>query len=161
LGEITGEGTAELRDFTSLKGGAVIKIGKIVKVDRKLNVNVGYRQEKTTRAGDAPVDFSSTLMDVGTSLEVFKKFDLLFGYKSLTASGKEYLMTRNVFNVASDYTPFSLDLNENTVSGGLGVRFGEKSYFTATYNKVTYDEKVSSKLDYTIDQVFFNYTLIF
>jgi hypothetical protein len=161
LAEITGEGTETKRAFSSIKGGAVIKIGQIAKIDRKLNVNVGFRQEKTTRGGDAPVDFSSTLMDAGASLEVLKKFDLLVGYKSLKASGKEYLMTRNVFNVASDYTPYNLDLTESILSGGFGLRFGEKSYFTLNYNKVTYTEKVSSKFDYTIDQLFFNYTLIF
>jgi hypothetical protein len=161
LNEIVGEGTPDKRKFMSIKGGAIFRIGTLAKLDRKVNLNVGFRSENTTRAGDAPVDLKSTLLDAGATIEIVKRLDLLVGYKSLTASGNEYLMIRSVFNTADDYFAYSTDLKESTLSTGLGIRFGERSYFTANYNMVNFSESVSQKFDYKINQMFVNYSLIF
>jgi hypothetical protein len=159
--EIIGEGVADKRKYTSLKGGLLFNFGDLLKLNRKMSVNIGARQEMTKRGGDAPVDFKSLLLDFGGSFEVFKQFDVLAGVKMLNASGNEYLSIRNQFNLLSAFPEYKLDLKEGIYSFGVRVRFGEKSYFTGNYNISNYKDTQSVNYNYNINQLFFNYTLIF
>lgn len=126
-----------------------------------MSVNTGLRQESTTRSGNAAIDFKSTLIDLGATIEVFKQFDVLVGTKMLTAKGNEYLSTRDQFNLLSSFTAYNLDLKEQILSMGLRLRFSERSYLTGTYNTSIYKETLSNNFDYNINQWFFNYTLAF
>ncbi len=161
FGEIIGEGVEEKRKYTSLKGGLLFNFGDLLNLNRKMSVNVGARQEMTKRGGLAPVDFKSLLLDFGGSFEVLKQLDVLAGVKMLNASGNEYLSVRDQFNLLSAFPEYKLKLNESIYSFGLRVRFGEKSYFTGNYNISNYKDTESVNYNYNINQLFFNYTLIF
>ena len=159
--EIIGEGVVDKRKYTAYRGGLVFNFGDLLKINRKMSINTGLRQESTKRSGNAPIDFKSTLIDLGATIEVFKKFDVLVGTKMLTASGNEYLNTRNQFNILSSFTAYNLDLKEQILSFGLRLRFSERSYLTGTYNTSSYKETLSNNYNYNINQLFFNYTLAF
>ncbi len=159
--EIIGEGVADKRKYAAYRGGLVFNFGDLLKINRKMSVNTGFRQETTTRGGNAPIDFKSTLIDLGATVEVFKQFDVLVGTKLLAASGNEYLSVRDQFNLLSDFTAYNLDLKEQIISLGLRLRFSERSYLTGTYNTSTYKEIQSNNYNYNINQWFFNYTLAF
>ncbi len=159
--ELLGEGVEEKRKFTSMRGGMVFNFSELIKLKRKMSVNVGVRQETTTRAGLASVDFKSMLMDYGFTIETFKGVDLLFGSKSLTAKGNEYLSVRDNFNLLVDFPVYELDLKETIYSLGARVRFSERSYFVLNYNTSDYREKVNYNYQYNFNQLFCNYTLIF
>ncbi|MCU0428796.1 MAG: hypothetical protein MUF42_02380 [Cytophagaceae bacterium] len=161
LTEVKGEGTEDLRSFTSIQGGLLFKLGSLLSWSKRVNLSGGIRLESTQRSGDAPVDFSSSLLDGGASVEIFKKFDLLFGYKSLQAQGNEFLAVRSDFNTIASFLPYSSQAQESTVSGGMGIRFGEKSYFSLQYNSVNYSNGRVANFEYKLNQLFCNYSLVF
>ncbi|HVD97552.1 MAG TPA: hypothetical protein VNB90_05050 [Cytophagaceae bacterium] len=159
--ELVGEGVADKRKFTSLRGGLRFNLGTLLKWNRILSFNAGARQENTTRGGEAPIDFKSTLIDLGATVETFKKLDLLFGVKLLNAKGNEYLTLRDQFNLINNYIIYNLDMNEAIISPGVRLRFSERSYLTGTYNATAYKDTKFFNYNYKIHQVFFNYTLVF
>lgn len=160
-GELIGEGVTEKRSFTSIRGGVRFNFGDLLKINRKMSVNIGARQENTTRSGSAPIDFKSLLIDIGTSIETFKKIDALVGVKLLSASGNEYLSTRNQFNLINSYNAYQIDLQETILSFGARIRFSDRSYLTGSYNTSVYKETQSYNYNYNINQLFLNYTLAF
>jgi hypothetical protein len=159
--EIIGEGVVDKRKYTSIRGGFLFNFGDLLKINRKMNVNFGFRQENTTRGGNAPINFKSLLIDAGASVEVVKSFDLLIGAKLLNASGNEYLSMRNQFNLLSNFTPYAINLKEMIYSAGARLRFSGRSYFTVNYNVSGYKETTNYNYNYNINQLFFNYTLVF
>jgi hypothetical protein len=162
--EIIGEGVVDKRKYTSIKGGLLFNFGDLFKINRKMSVNFGFRQENTTRGGSAPINFKSLLIDAGASVEVVKSFDLLIGAKLLNASGNEYITTRDQYNLISTAVPpaaFTMDLKEMIYSAGARLRFSGRSYFTVNYNLTGYQETKFYNYNYKINQLFFNYTLVF
>lgn len=159
--EIIGEGVADKRAFTGIRGGVKFNFGDLLKLNRKMSINAGMRQEMTTRTGAAPVDFKSMLVDLGTTLETFKKLDVLIGVKLLNASGNEYISTRDQYNLLSSFNPYQIELKETIMSFGLRLRFSDRSYLSGTYNTSVYKETQYYNYNYNLNQAFFNYTLIF
>jgi hypothetical protein len=159
--ELIGEGVADKRSFTGIKGGLKFNFGDLLKLNRKMSVNVGMRQEITKRTGAAPIDFKSMLVDLGATIETFKKLDLMIGLKLLNASGNEYLSTRDQFNLLNSFTEYNVNLTEGITSFGLRVRFSDRSYLSGTYNTSVYKETTFYNYNYNLNQAFFNYTLIF
>jgi hypothetical protein len=159
--ELIGEGVADKRAFTGIQGGLKFNFGDLLKLNRKMSINVGVRQETTTRSGAAPIDFKSMLVDLGTTLETFKKLDVLVGVKLLNASGNEYLSTRDQYNMLNSFNEYNVDLKEMITSFGLRVRFSDRSYLSGTYNTSVYKETQFYNYNYNLKQAFFNYTLIF
>jgi hypothetical protein len=162
LTEVLGEGTKELRTFMGMRGGVLLNVNKLVKFKKSIVLSGGYRNEQTTRAGDAKVDLSSTIIDAGLTVEVLKGFDLIGGYKAISASGNEYTTTRNQDSgLSTGYLNRSINKNEGVVTGGFRYRFNNKTFFTVNYQKLAYRNEKIKGINYNIDQLFFNYTLVF
>lgn len=162
LTEVLGEGTKELRTFMGMRGGVLVNVNKLVKFKKSIVISGGYRGEQTKRAGDASVDLSSTIIDGGLTVEVLKGFDLIGGYKSITASGNEFIANRNQDSgLTFAYLNRSIDKNEGVVTGGFRYRFNNKTFFTVNYQKLAYRNEKIKGINYNIDQLFFNYTLVF
>jgi hypothetical protein len=165
LSEIIGEGTPNLRNYTVLKGGAALNIHKILKWNKRLVVNVGMRNEHTSRAGLSSINFNTLLFDAGLTVEFVKNIDLIGGLKMLNANGNEYASTRNQYNLISSdptiqsITPFNMNVNQLIYSGGLRIRFTEKSFFIINYNVSNYTDLINSAKSYSINQLFLNYTV--
>ncbi|MDB5274052.1 MAG: hypothetical protein JWO58_2419, partial [Chitinophagaceae bacterium] len=98
LSEINGVGTTDLRKFTGIRGGFVINVGGLAKLNRVIDLSAGIKNETTKRDGPAAVDFKSTIIDAGLSIETLRKVDIIGGIKLLTAKGNEYLPLRNNYN---------------------------------------------------------------
>ncbi|MCX6181707.1 MAG: hypothetical protein NT150_07260 [Bacteroidetes bacterium] len=158
LKEIVGEGTAELRNFVVLKGGAKIEIGKFIGLTRKLDFSVGGRMEKTARDGAGSIALTSTVADAGISFEVIKKVDLLFGYKMLTANGNEFRSVRDAYNSVASINGVSINSTEGIVSAGVQVRFSPMQSFTVHYNNVGYTNTLVTAGSYNISQLLLSYT---
>lgn len=161
LSEVIGEGTIDLRNYMSLRGGAAVHIHKFLNWEKALTVSVGVRQENTTRSGAAPVDFKSTLIDGGITAEFIKKLDFLAGVKMLNASGSEFRSTRSAYNQLQIFTPYDYNANQNVYSFGLRLRFTTNSYLSANYNILQFNNKFDNTLSYNRSQMFVNYTLSF
>jgi len=163
--EVIGEGTPDLRDFTGIRGGLQLAANKLFKFKRSLVLTAGGRTEKTSRAGMLGVDLNSTLIDYGITVEVFKSFDLIGGYKALTAKGNEYLTYRDPYTGApTGFNDYHVNSTENIVGAGARYRFNNRSFFTVNYQWLTYENKIvegDNSRNYNLDELFFNYTLIF
>lgn len=159
--EIIGEGTTEKRKFVGINGGVVLDIAKLVTAKRVISLTIGGRQEKTTRGGYSSIDFTTNSIDAGLTVEAFKKFDIMVGYKAIKAEGNEYLGSRNVFNQLENFQSIKYDLNQNNYAFGARVRFADKSYLILNYNlsKAAFNNIEGN--NYAIKQLFINYTIIF
>ena len=164
VSEIVSEGTSDskLRKFMGIRGGAMLNLHKLLRFEKSIVLSGGIRTEKTTRDGVNDIDFSSSIIDAGLTVEVVKQLDLIAGYKALSAKGNEFVATRDVWNRIAGFNVYSDDFKETQglVSYGIRYRFSKNTYFTAqgisSSNKFT-----QSNLNYGINQVFFNYTMIF
>ncbi|MAW64837.1 MAG: hypothetical protein CMD18_01440 [Flavobacteriales bacterium] len=156
--EITGEGGDDLRTFMVLTGGGILKIGELLGTNRIIDISSGVRFENTSRTQGAKVDLTSLLLDVGLSVEVVKKVDLLGGIKHFNASGNEYLAIRDGFNLVTDFQEFELNANETIFSGGARVRFSKQQAFSLNYNLAQFVDNNKDNSQLNIGQVFINYT---
>lgn len=164
LSEINGELTEDLRKFTGIRGGVLVNVGSLVKLKRLIDVSVGVRTENTKRDGDLKVDFKSTIIDAGLSVETFRKVDLIAGVKFLTAKGNEYRVVRNDINQIQEYNPsydYLYDGSENIISGGLRFRFADFAQASVVYNTTKVTRNNSVNADYNYDQLFMNFVLKF
>jgi hypothetical protein len=165
LNEISGEGVTSAtgentRSFTGIKAGASIAINKLIKFEKGLSINFGYRSEKTERTVN-PVDFKSTLIDAGLTVEVVKQLDLMGGFKQLSASGNEFLAVRNPYNEITGYRTYDIDTKQNIAAFGLRYRFSRNNFFTAQGHWVNFTNNRSKFDNYKINQVFLSYTMVF
>jgi hypothetical protein len=156
--EITGEGGDALRTFMVLTGGGVLKIGTLLDIDRKIDINSGIRFENTSRTEGAKVDLTSLLVDFGFSAEVIKKVDLLGGVKYFSATGNEFLAARDGFNLVTDFNSLEVNMNETILSAGARVRFSKKQAFSLNYNLAQFVDNNTENGALNIGQLFFNYT---
>lgn len=161
LQEVIGEGVPEKRKFMGTRGGVRFHLNKVLQFKKDITLNAGARNEITTRTGQAEINFNSTLMDAGFTVEIVNKVDLIAGMKYLQASGNEFIPVRDEFNVMYTVIPVTMNAVESTYSGGLRVRFAENSYFTVNYNVSEYQNKNISAMSYNMRQLFANCTILF
>ncbi len=165
LSEITGEGTTNLRNFMSIKGGATFNISKLIKINKTILFSIGNRYESTQR-DIAVVNLTSNLTDMGFDIEVVKKISLLFGYKYLSASGIELLAVRNEYNTITQFVPLNNEGEKLNITQGIltfGGRFmlGQYSGFSAQVHLMNNVNKDNGSADYNLTQYFASYTLKF
>lgn len=161
LNEVIGEGTQETRGFVLLSGGVSANLANQFEWDKDLVISFGAKYETASRDGRAAVDVSSLLIDAGIEAEVFHKFYLEAGYKMLQASGTEFVASRDKFNGISSFGLLNLDQSEQIVALGAAYRFGPRSMLSADYFLVDFDNKLESNFNYSIGQLFINYTMSF
>jgi hypothetical protein len=146
LKEVKAEGGAGQRNFTGIKGGFLLNLHKLMKWEKMVSINFGIRKEDTKRNPDS-LRLKSTLWDAGINIEIFRKFDLLFGYKLLNAKGNESGIAYS-------------NLRDGIIASGLRYRFSRNTFFTAQGHWVKHLNMNMSD-DYKINQLFLNFTMIF
>jgi hypothetical protein len=167
LSEVTTMGdsvSSALRNFTGVKGGIMFNAHKLLRFEKDIIFTVGGRYEQTKRGGAAPVDLKSTLIDLGLTVEVVKNLDVLGGIKTINAKGNEFMYSRTVFNQIDKSNPFTnVNLNQSQFlySFGARYRFSKNTYFTVNGVSQSVKFEDASHRDYKINQIFFNYTMIF
>lgn len=164
LNEIVSEGSpdGQLRKFMGMKGGAMLNLHKLLRFEKIIAISGGYRSEKTTRSGINDINFNSTILDAGLTVEIIKSLDLLGGYKALNAKGNEFIAVRDAFNRIADFTPYPDNFKETQglISYGIRYRFSKNTFFTAQGIHSTNTFTVESQ-NYSISQLYLNYTMIF
>lgn len=169
LSEATPIGGTDKREFTGIKGGLLFNLHKVLKFEKAIALNVGYRSEEMNLAGANNLNLKSTLIDAGLTWEVYKGLDILGGYKVLSAEGREISNLRDAYNrivgydkiATSLYDYNNLDLKEGVMAFGMRYRFGKNSYFTAQGHFADFVNNKNESNNYDIRQLFLNYTMIF
>jgi hypothetical protein len=186
LSEVQGDkviANGNKRKFMGVRGGFVLSVGKLLKWEKVIAINAGGRYEHTTRDGDtsatgigAGIDFQSLLLDAGLTAELVKNFDLLVGYKMLSAKGAEYVSLVNAVN-SNQMDPvqqrYRIDQTQGVVAFGFRYRFTKNTYFTAqghfmnfVNNRNMFGDAAGAGVfpqagNYKINQLFLNYTMVF
>jgi hypothetical protein len=145
LKEMTTLAGASQRRFIGIKGGFVLNLHQLMKWKREVSVNFGMRREDTKRKSD--IRLKSNLWDAGVNIETFRNFDLLFGYKLLTANGNETGISFNHYK-------------DGVIAAGLRYRFTNNIFFTGQGQWVRHLNRIRSD-DYKINQLFLNFTMVF
>ena len=162
LTEVLGEGTKEVRSFTGIRGGFLLNANKLLKFKKGLALTGGYRSENTTRSGALSVDLKSTIIDAGLTVEVLKSFDLIGGFKSINAVGNEFIADRDPNSgLIIDFYNRPIDKTEGILTYGARYRFNSRTFFTINYQQLAYRNENKKGNNYNINQLFFNYTLVF
>lgn len=165
LQEIRGQGTEELKNFLLLRGEADIAVNEFIEWDRDLGVTLGMQYESTSRGGEdvEQVDLTSFLFEAGLSVEVYDRLDVLFGAKTRTSSGLDYIARIIDFNDVETFSDeFDVDDSESLLGGGLRYRFGDDISLTVQYQRFSYSDDADMGAEsFTLDQIFALYTMTF
>lgn len=159
--EITGEGTTLKRNFKALTTGVQISLAKLLKFDRPIDISFGDRYEKTDRGADTLVNLTSNIVDAGLVIGVFKQLDFMLGQKYLTAKGRELVSNRTVLNELGTPTNYNVDATQKITSIGFRINFNETANFVMNYNLVDASDKKMTAMNYTMNQLFVNFNIIF
>jgi hypothetical protein len=161
--ETRGMGTNQKKSFISIAGGANVNVNEFLSWERRLVFNIGVRHDITSRAGAAfeKVNFSSTLIDLGLSLNIIDKLDLLAGFKYFQANGNEFVIERNIFNEVQDFRSLSINFSETTTAFGLRYKFSEKNQLLANIQQHNINFRNNTGISYGIAQFNILYTLTF
>jgi hypothetical protein len=164
LSEIVSEGDSigkNLRKFVQLKGGASLNISKIIGFKKIILLSGGGRYEHTSRTGSAAVDFKSLLADAGLTVEIFRNVYLMGGYKYLQGKGTEVITLRDQFGSISGYLPYTYNVDQSIISGGLKFGLFKNSFASIEYNKLKIKNHDNDTQSYSMGNLFINFTLRF
>jgi hypothetical protein len=145
LSEIVSEGdsiTFAKRKFTSLHGGLIFNLHKVMSYEKVIAINAGYRTESSKRDGTNPVNLSNSLIDLGVDIEVFKDLHLLGGAKLFKVNGNEVQNGRNQLNQIVSFTPANFNQTQNILATGLRYDYGANGYFCLNYQSVKFTNKI-------------------
>jgi len=152
----------ELRKYTGVKGGLSLNLHKLLRYEKGIVLTLGGRYENTVRTGVNAISLKSTLVDAGLTVEVVKQLDLIGGVKYISAKGSESIYLRNIYNeITNPFISYNLDQNQTLISYGARYRFSKNTYFSVNGVRQVVKYTQQNNLNYNIDQVFFNYTMIF
>ena len=164
LREIRGQGTTELKRFALARAFADLDVAPLVGYGRGLGVSLGLQVENTDRGGEEieAVDLTSTLIEGGVVAEVYDRLDVLLGARLRSSSGRDYVPEYEAFNDVRDFPgPFVTDDGEALWGGGLRYRFRDDVYLTVQAQRYTYGDDATPDDDYSVDQVFVLYRMLF
>jgi hypothetical protein len=165
LSEVVSEGdsiTQQKRNFTLLRSGLVFNLHKLLKFEKAIILNAGYRTESSKRDGTNPVNLSSSLIDLGLDVEVLKSLHLLGGLKMFNVKGSEVQTGRDNLNQIVTFGPgLTFDQQQNVIAAGMRYNYDANAYFSMHYHMVTYNDKQTELNNYDFNQMFFVFGLKF
>lgn len=150
MSEQIGVGVEEKRSFTGIEVGGKLMINQLLAKENTIAIHAGLRNESTSRDGAAPIELTSTMMDIGIDFEPLKRLHVLLGYKTLTASGNEYFyngsqeFTRNQYNQIDTSATFSskdIDITDNIIAIGFKYVFSDNAFVSIQGNFVAYEDR--------------------
>jgi hypothetical protein len=163
LFESRGMGTNLKKSFTSIGAGTDIHINDFFGWTRDLVFNFGIRHDITSRGGDVfeKINLSSTLIDLGLSINLVGKLDFLLGVKYFQAKGNEFITQRNFFNTVNNFQAIDIDVSETTFATGLRYKFSQRNQLLVNYQNHQLQNRTTAGINYGISQFNILYTLTF
>ena len=158
LTDLTGEGIDQRKLFFQYKIGASLAIHKLINWKKEVVLQLGYKGEQVSRKHPddlfvEDVDVSSTLLDAGFKVEVFKDFKLLMAYKRLAVQGRDYLAVRDGDFTITSFNLFDANHIQQIASAGIMYSFNEKTSFMLNYQLVKF-ENLMSNVSFDFNQIF-------
>ena len=135
-----------------------VYINKFLNFNKTILFKSGYYYSNSKRKHSPEifvddVDFNNSILDIGIEMEAIKNFYLIFGYKSINASGIDYLSVRNDDFIISSFDKLQLDINQKISSFGLKYNFNKKSSLLLNYQEMKFSNNLLDS-NFKIDQFF-------
>jgi len=164
LQDTRGEGTTQLRNYALVNWNGVIAFDKIYHLKKTVSLNAGIQYAKSQREGQnivKDVDLATQAIDVGATIELVSRFDLLFGSKMVFAKGTEYIDERDTYNQITGFTQKTLDATQMLHAVSLRYRFTDNVMFSLQGSTFKVKDKADSKNDYQIKQIYMLFNMKF
>ena len=158
LTDLTGEGTENLRSYIQFRFKAKLLINKLINLNRQITIHAGLKSDRVNRSHPEElfvdnVNVNSILLDAGTEVELFKKFNFLIAYKKLGVNGTDYLGVRNEDFSISSFELFDVDSKQEILSAGFSYDFNKKTTFLINFQRIGYDN-MSDLNSFSFNQFF-------
>ena len=165
LSEVVGQGGDDKRTFQKVDADFLLHIDKFLKGYKQgLELSVGFDQGVTTRTTDivaANIDLKTTIIDLGLKAGLHKNFEAIFNLRQITASGNELIPVRDLNTEVSDFQEFSTDLLESMILLGVRYNFTEQNTLNVLWQKMTWDDKMTTNPAFGLSQFAVVYNLTF
>ena len=158
LTDLSGEGTENLRSYIQFRFNAKLSINKLINLNRQITIHAGLKSDRVNRSHPEElfvdnVNVNSVLLDAGTEVELFKKFNFLIAYKKLGVNGTDYLGVRNEDFSISSFELFDVDSKQEILSAGFSYDFNKKTTFLINFQRIGYDN-MSDLNSFSFNQFF-------
>lgn len=165
LQEVAGQGTDQVRDFTTISVNGSLAVNKLLAdYQKKIELTVGTRlssTQRTTAFEQADVDWQNNALTFGLAIELINDLHLLLTYRRLTANGNEFIAIRNEFTEVVGFQAIEAELEEQITVAGLRYDFSDQNAINLMWLRSTWENPVANDLPYDINQFSIIYTLKF
>jgi hypothetical protein len=161
--ELQGQGTLELKSFSTAQAGINFNLHKWLDWKNAVILTAGLRGEQTNRGGDSlsQVKLGSMLADIGLQVEVVKNLEVMAGAKLFQAKGNEYRSRRNDYGELVDLPVYLVDESHGIYAAGLRYNFRDDIYLQIAGNWINVQDRIGSLPQYQIHRflIVFNMNL--
>lgn len=171
LQDVAGQGSEKKKNYLLAQLSGTVNLDKIFQWKKSVSFTAGYqfasasrdedRVYKTSKALVEAVDLHSHTIDLGTSIELINRIDLLLGTKILFYEGSDFKAQLNDFNETVKYTCETYDGSQILSAVGLRYRFNDNISLTLQYDRFTYNDNLDEGNTYTINQAFLLFNILF
>lgn len=171
LQDVAGQGSEKKKNYLLAQLSGSVNLDKIFQWKKSVSLTAGYqfasasrdedRVYKTSKALVEAVDLHSHTIDLGTSIELINRIDLLLGTKILFYEGSDFKAQLNDFNETVKYTCETYDGSQILSAAGLRYRFNDNISLTLQYDRFTYNDNLDEGNTYTINQAFLLFNILF
>ena len=171
LQDVAGQGSEKKKNYLLAQWKGNVYFDKIFGWNKSVSVTAGYQFASASRDEDRvykmskelvkPVDLHSHTIDLGASVEVLNRVDVLVGTKMLFYKGTDYKAILNGFNETVKYQCETYDGSQMLTAAGLRYRFNENISLTLQYDRFNLKDKNDDGNSYKINQAFLLFNILF
>lgn len=171
LQDVAGQGSEKKKNYLLARWSSIVNVDEIFDWNKSVSVTAGYQFASASRDEDRvykmskelvkPVDLHSHTIDLGTSVEILNRVDVLLGTKILLYKGTDYKAILNGFNETVKYKCETYDGSQMLTAAGLRYRFNDNISLTMQYDRFTLKDKIDDGNSYKINQAFLLFNILF
>ena len=171
LQDVAGQGSEKKKNYLLAQWKGNVYFDKIFGWNKSVSVTAGYQFASASRDEDRvykmskelvkPVDLHSHTIDLGASVEVINRVDLLAGTKILLYKGTDYKAILNGFNETVKYQCETYDGSQMLTAAGVRYRFNDNISLTLQYDRFNLKDKNDDGNSYKINQAFLLFNILF
>ena len=171
LQDVAGQGSEKKKNYLLVQWSGNVYFDKIFDWSKSVSLTAGYQFASASRDEDRvykmskelvkPVDLHSHTIDLGTSVEILNRVDVLLGTKILLYKGTDYKAILNGFNETVKYSCETYDGSQMLTAAGLRYRFNDNISLTMQYDRFNLKDKIDDGNSYKINQAFLLFNILF
>ena len=124
----------------------------------------GLWSESTNRTGEASyenVELDNNMFDLGMEYEFIKDFEVLTGFRVMTAQGNESKARRNIVDDIITFEEYDVDMGQGLFGLGLRYNFSETALLDIHTTGYAFIDELEVNNDYTFGNLSIIYRMKF